>query len=270
MKKLISVALCFAIVLSLSACGSRTIGTIKGAEWDFIEIDGVEYAKVINSGVHQSDKDKYLGKVSDGGKITFKCYSVKDDDEGQYIYCLWDHDGLIYQMADFVPSVPTDGSGPFYKAIDFKAQYIRTNASSYDENNDNLLWITSVKELNDYYEQNKEKYYLESVENPASDQTIGFLDAVKKYDETFFEKNDLILVVLEEPSGSNRHEVTSVDLFTSLLNRIAYFIQPNIKRIVPEVGTCDMANWHIIIEVDKEYGMNSAQLKYPNITTEKQ
>ena len=74
--------------------------------------------------------------------------------------------------------------------------------------------------------------------------------------------------MLEEPSGSNRHEVTSVDLFASLLDRIAYFIQPNIKRIVPEVGTCDMANWHIIIEVDKEYGMDFAQLKYPNITIE--
>ena len=51
MKKLISILICVAVVLSLSACGSRTIGTIKGAEWDFIEIDGVEYAKVINSGV---------------------------------------------------------------------------------------------------------------------------------------------------------------------------------------------------------------------------
>lgn len=203
MKKLISVALFLAIVLSLTACGSKTIGTIKGAEYE--------------------------------------------------------------KKAD---SIPLDGCGPFCKSIDFKAQYIRTNASSYDGNNDNLLWITSVEELNDYYEQNKDKYYLESVENPSSDQTIGFVDAVKKYDEAFFEKNDLILVVLEESSGSNRHEVTSVDLFASLLNRVAYFIQPNIKRIVPEVGTCDMANWHIIIEIDKEYGMGSAQLKYPNITIE--
>lgn len=97
MKKIISVAICIAMVLSLSACGSKTIGTIKGAEWDFIEIDGVEYAKVTDSGIHQSDKDKYLGKVSDNGKITFKCYSVKDDDEGQYIYCLWDWEGSVYQ-----------------------------------------------------------------------------------------------------------------------------------------------------------------------------
>ena len=266
MKKLISVALCFAIVLSLTACGSKTIGTIKGAEYEKIVIDDIEYLRVFDSGISYSDKGKYLGNVSDG-KTTFKAYSVKSDSESKYVYCMWDQEGLIYQKAD---SVPSDGCGPFYKAIDFKAQYIRTNASSYDGDNENLLWITSVEELNDYYEQNKDKYYLESVDNPASDQTIGFVDAVKKYDEAFFEKNDLILVVLEEPSGSNRHEVTSVDLFASLLDRIAYFIQPNIKRIVPEVGTCDMANWHIIIEVDKEYGMNSAQLKYPNITTEKQ
>jgi len=97
MKKLISVVICISIVLSLTACGSKTIGTIKGAEWDFIEIDGVEYAKVTDSDIHQSDKDKYLGKVSDGGKITFKCYSVKDDDDARYIYCLWDWEGSIYE-----------------------------------------------------------------------------------------------------------------------------------------------------------------------------
>ena len=264
MKKLISAALCFAIVLSLTACGSKTIGTIKGAEYEKIVIDDIEYIRTFDPEISYSDKGKYLGKVSDG-KLTFKAYSVKFDSAAEYIYCMWDHEGLIYQKAD---SVPSDGCGPFYKAIDFKAQYIRTNASSYDGDNDNVLWITSIEELNDYYEQNKDKYHLESVKNPASDQTIGFVDAVKKYDEAFFEKNDLILVVLEEPSGSNRHEVTSVDLFASLLDRIAYFIQPNIKRIVPEVGTCDMANWHIIIEVDKEYGMDFTQLKYPNITIE--
>ena len=268
MKKIIFVAVCIVMALSLTACGSKTIGTIKGAEYEKIVIDNVEYIRTFDSGISYSDKGKYLGNVSDG-KITFKAYSVQSDSVAEYVYCMWDHEGLIYQKADFTPSIPSDGSGPFCKSIDFKVQYIRTNASSYDGDNDNLLWITSVEELNDYYEQNKDKYYLESIENPSSDQTIGFVDAVKKYDEAFFEKNDLILVVLEEPSGSNRHEVTSVDLFASLLDRIAYFIQPNIKRIIPEVGTCDMANWHIIIEIDKEYGKDSAQLKYPNIAIEK-
>ncbi len=266
MKKLISAALCLAVVLSLTACGSKAIGTINGAEFQEIVIDDIEYIRTFDSGLSYSDKDKYLGDVSDG-KTTFKAYSVKSDPAAEYVYCMWDHEGLIYQKSG---SVPSDGCGQYCKSIGFKAQYIRTNASSYDEDNDNLLWITSVGELNDYYEQNKDKYYLESVENFSSDQTIGFVDAVKKYDEAFFEKNDLILVVLEEPSGSYRHEVTSVDLFGSLLNRVVYFIQPNIRRIVPSVGTDDMANWHIIIEIDKEYGMDYSQLKYPKITIEKQ
>ena len=44
MKKLISVALCFAIVLPLTACGSKTIGTIKGAEYEKIreQIQNIE------------------------------------------------------------------------------------------------------------------------------------------------------------------------------------------------------------------------------------
>ena len=96
MKKLISMVICI-VVLSLTACGSKTIGIIKGAEWDSIEIDGIEYIKITDSDIHQSDKDKYLGKVSDGGKITFKCYSVKNDDDRQYIYCIWDWEGSVYK-----------------------------------------------------------------------------------------------------------------------------------------------------------------------------
>lgn len=77
--------------------GNKTIGAIKGTEWDFIEIDGVEYAKVTDSDIHQFHKGKYLGKVSDGGKIMFKCYSVRTKDDGRYIYCLWDWEGSIYE-----------------------------------------------------------------------------------------------------------------------------------------------------------------------------
>ncbi|NLO63198.1 MAG: hypothetical protein GX099_07220, partial [Clostridiaceae bacterium] len=59
------------------------------------------------------------------------------------------------------------------------------------------------------------------------------------YDDAFFSKNALLIVVVQEPSGSNRHEF----LGFGEKNEI------RIRRIVPEVGTTDMADWHILIEL---------------------
>ena len=39
---------------------------------------------------------------------------------------------------------------------------------------------------------------------------IGFLDACDKYDNAYFERQNLVLIVLQEGSGSIRHEITDV------------------------------------------------------------
>ena len=148
--------------------------------------------------------------------------------------------------------------------IDFAVQYIRTDGYIDGEKYPKTSWITSVSELEEYYNANKDKYYLESVEHPYSDQTIGYQDAVKNYDDAFFEKNDLLFVVLEEGSGSIRHEVTGVKVLPAKDNH--YALQPEIDRITPECGTDDMAEWHIMIEIGKEYGKSGAESVTPVIT----
>ena len=72
-----------------------TIGTIKGAEHDFIEIDGVRYAQNSDNDFSGADRGEYLGSVTDGN-ITMRVFSVKGDDSGRYIYALWDWDGAFY------------------------------------------------------------------------------------------------------------------------------------------------------------------------------
>ncbi len=59
-------------------------------------IDDIEYLKVMDSGVSNAYYGKFLGKVPDGAKTVFKCYSVKNDDKRKYIYCLWDWEGSVY------------------------------------------------------------------------------------------------------------------------------------------------------------------------------
>lgn len=141
---------------------------------------------------------------------------------------------------------PDTGGGPMVDEkntdVAFAAQYIRTDGCREDVAYPVVKIIRSAQELTAYYEQYKEMYSLERREDPASDSTVGFLDACDQYDDAYFEKQCLVMVLLQENSGSNRHKVKSV----SLLNDTKLTV--DIERIVPEAGTCDMAAWHILIE----------------------
>ncbi len=127
----------------------------------------------------------------------------------------------------------------------FEAQYIRTNGYHEDAEYPFHTVIRSASELTAYYDAYKDKYDLGRKEKVYSDTTIGFLDACDKYDEAFFSEKALVLVVIEEGSGSIRHEVTGVSEADEKLH--VY-----IESIIPEEGTDDMAEWHIIVAVDQD------------------
>ncbi|MBR4072496.1 MAG: hypothetical protein IKK24_01020, partial [Clostridia bacterium] len=131
--------------------------------------------------------------------------------------------------------------------INFEAQYIRTGSLTDITNYPLFTVLQSTDELNAYYESNKDNFNLERRKNPAADSTIGFLDACDKYKADFFKKNALVLIVIEEGSGSTRHNVNNIRVDTDG----KFYV--DVSSIVPEVGTCDMAQWHIIIEIAKEY-----------------
>lgn len=141
---------------------------------------------------------------------------------------------------------PNQGAAP--EAYAFEAQYIRTNGYSEDRSYPYHVVIDSREELEAYYEANKELFYLERKEVVYPNATIGFLDACDKYDDTYFEQQNLVLIILEEGSGSIRHEITDVRPHRDE-NGISLGWDITINRIVPEVGTADMAEWHLFLEV---------------------
>lgn len=148
--------------------------------------------------------------------------------------------------------------------LKFDAEYFRTNGYIEGEQYPKIFWITSVGELDAYITSASSEYDLGG--DSLSEGSTNFITHAKKYDRAFFETHDLIFVVLEEPSGSIRHTVTKVRAEMSMLDRVQYFIQPYIERQVPEVGTDDMAEWHIIIEISKEYGAMYSDLHAPIFT----
>jgi len=70
-----------------------------------------------------------------------------------------------------------------------------------------------------------------------------FAYAVEKYTDDFFVENYLVFVEVSEGSGSIRHEVGSITNSGDI----------TIKRIFPEIGTDDMAQWVIIIELEAAF-----------------
>ncbi len=128
---------------------------------------------------------------------------------------------------------------------DFSAQYVRTDGGAEGVEYPLVTVISSVDELNAYYESHRDEYDLAHRDTVYDDSTIGFIDAMADYDDAYFEDKLLLLALLEEGSGSNRHEVSGVTVYADH-SEIA------ISRILPELGTCDMAHWHIFVEVLRE------------------
>ena len=140
-------------------------------------------------------------------------------------------------------------------SYDFKAQYIRTNGYHDDVSYPVSMEIDSRAELDQYYVENAERYDFSHKNTVYSDTTIGFADAIQKYDDKWFETHRLIGVVLEEGSGSIRHKVAKVSRTAE--NEITV----EMERYVPECGTDDMAEWHVLIEMDGDDLQSADQLR---------
>ena len=113
-------------------------------------------------------------------------------------------------------------------------QSVRTDQILYVELNAEPLVIRSAEELADYLDRFDGIFQLEQLRQACVD-----------YDEEFFKSRDLILAVQEEGSGSVRHQIQGLRALDDGLWELTG------RRVVPEVGTCDMAQWHIVVETQK-------------------
>ncbi len=138
------------------------------------------------------------------------------------------------------------GKGIPEQNVDFKVQYIRTNGYHSDVVYPTFTVVRSADELKEYYNANKDKYDLGRKSKISSVSPAGFLDACDRYNDEYFQNNAVILVLLEEGSGSIRHNVDFVKIDTDAK------LQISIGSILPETGTCDIAEWHIMIEVPRD------------------
>ncbi len=96
--------------------------------------------------------------------------------------------------------------------------------------------IGSAAQLESYLAQFRSQSY----DGEGNELPIAALnDLLRAYPDLFFLNHRLLCVVVESGSGSDRFEIDSL-----LADRVV------VRAIIPEVGTCDMAAWLLVAEVD--------------------
>jgi len=127
------------------------------------------------------------------------------------------------------------------------AYFFRADLSNFiDHEYPQVVKIRSAGELHRYYESNKETYQFNHGYYSESNMADFVFGDAGGFNDAFFKTRFLLFVILQESSGSVRHRVESaMPENGSLL--------VSIVRIAPEIGTCDIAQWHIILDLDKSF-----------------
>lgn len=187
----------------------------------------------------QDDDDQFVSNTSVGYQEKDELPSVENEPETRI-----ERPTVYGETETDAPEVPEDIK------VQLNAQYIRTGelASYEGELKQPFRVVRSADELNAYYDEFKDMYHLGRNEKVYADTTIGFLDACDRFDEVFWQNYDLVLAMTIEGSGSIRHEVLSMTKGEEW-NDTDWVI--NVRPLIPEVGTCDMATWIFLIEVPK-------------------
>lgn len=126
-----------------------------------------------------------------------------------------------------------------YNAAD-TVHYIRSGCAPEKTAFPYVVVIRSKEELTNYYNENKA--YWDFDENQFDTIGVSFKEAIAQYDDAYFKENALVMVVTSESSGSYKYQNAKLtgNAFTA-------------DRLIPQVSTCDVAHWHIILEVSQSH-----------------
>ncbi|MCL1842570.1 MAG: hypothetical protein FWF79_02035 [Defluviitaleaceae bacterium] len=103
----------------------------------------------------------------------------------------------------------------------------------------NIIKITSVAELTDYYNYNINPY-----SQGQSFRVVNEVFLNARYDDVFFESSFLIFIELEVQSGSTQIRVSDVREESAAIDVV-------IERVLAELSTADEVHWNIILEMDR-------------------
>jgi len=123
--------------------------------------------------------------------------------------------------------------------VQFEASYTRTDGYIEKKTYPYVTVLNTRSELEKYTADHEGQYNFYE-----TSQSKGFYDLVTQYDAVYFADNSLVMIMLEEGSGSISHRVKSI---TNKNGETTI----EIERNVPAECTDDMAEWHVVVELPK-------------------
>ena len=190
--------------------GSYTPGTLVTVYADVLtDVDVVLYLN-----------GKSLGSGQDG------------EVDGRY---LWKYSFVMPAKESILYVNVEGGMLPAVEDIDFDAEYI---VSSYIENDKRVRQLSTVEDM---------QAYLQGLEGGYGAETAT-REICKKYDEEYFARKDLIIVIVNAPSSSVSYEAKSLTVYHGRERKTCITVQ----EISPDgEGDCAVFGWQILIEIDK-------------------
>lgn len=228
MKKNLALLLVLTVILFMFACGKETQ----------IENNG--------SNIGTSAQSKNESETSN----QFKGHTYVD--ENGSIVCV--DESLLCS----VPTKPAKNHANTFQAI--RTSWLYGHNSEYLELPYTVI-IESSDELRNYITETESKFDLSRKTKVYADTTIGFLDAVDKYDDEYFKEKSLIIAVTGQPSGSIRYK--DATLICSPDGKLCDTLI--LTEFHPHEGTDDYAHWHIIVEAKKDSYADEIKLKVNEI-----
>jgi hypothetical protein len=136
--------------------------------------------------------------------------------------------------ASATPPEATDAPG---NSLTFTAQYLHTTGPLRGSNDPEVTVIATAEEAQACSDGDGPRLTGGTLRSLA--------EPLATFDEAYFREHLLVLVTLQEPSGSIRHRVTAV-------TRDMEALTVHIQRILPDgAATADMAVWHILVELPR-------------------
>ena len=157
-----------------------------------------------------------------------------------------DFDGAV--LDDSHCAAPT-----YMQEIPYLAKYVSTEGGKEGMEFPAVVLIYSVEQLEQYIEENRAYFDLESTDSPIADAEPGFMDFCIFYDEAFFEKQYLVMVLVEESSDAMCHKVNHVGISGDGQLHV------NLQTQKSDVQFDGTSQWHILIELGREYDVKYAE-----------
>lgn len=175
-------------------------------------------------------------------------YSIAIDDENGVLVINTKDDADWFAITEYLKGACEDfdansiiftTDGPLSNSIlyDYSARFVDTDGEYDAAEFPQVIFIRERSELDRYLADNSSRIYPEHIKE--------LTNAFAEYDNDWFRSNQLIMVLMYEPSGSITHKIT--ELTDSYVK---------IRRILPYSQTDDEAEWHVLIGVSKDCTFN--------------